>query len=179
MIPPGQARHAKRFDTAPVHPHNPAMQAIQFEQAVGSILKRDKRFDPHAYLFLKDALDFTLRRIADGNGGQPRHVSGPELVTGFRDLALEQFGPMGATLMNEWGVRKCGDIGDMVFHLIEEQVFGKQESDCHEDFAGSFDLEDSLRSPFVPKSPLRPTAPAPPTPNPLPITRAAENLKNS
>ena len=168
-----------RFDTASVLPHNIGMQAIQFEQAVGTILKRDKRFDPHAYFFLKDALDFTLKRIADGNSGQPRHVSGPELVAGFRDLALEQFGPMAATLMTEWGVRKCGDIGDMVFHLIEEQIFGKQDSDCQEDFAGSFDFEDSLRAPFVPKSRPSPAA-TPPTPrNPPAFPQTAENLKNS
>ncbi|MEI7953962.1 MAG: Minf_1886 family protein, partial [Verrucomicrobiota bacterium] len=128
------------------------MQAIQFEQAVAAILQRDKRFDPHAYFFLKDALDFTLKRIAEANGGQARHVSGPELVAGLRDLALEQFGPMAATLMNEWGVRQCGDIGDMVFHLIEEQIFGKQESDRPEDFSGNFDLEESLRIPFIPQS---------------------------
>lgn len=127
------------------------MQAMQFEQSVLSILKRDKRFDPHAYFFLKDALDFTLKRVAEGNGGQARHVSGPELLEGFRDCALEQFGPMAATLMNEWGVRKCQDVGDMVFHLIEEQVFGKQESDRREDFGEVFDFEDSLVLPFLPK----------------------------
>ena len=155
------------------------MQAIQFEQAVAAILQRDKRFDPHAYFFLKDALDFTLKRIAEGNSGQARHVSGPELVTGVRDLALEQFGPMAATLMSEWGVRKCGDIGDMVFHLIEEQIFGKQESDRPEDFSGNFDLEESLRIPFIPlsrRSPVTIPTPAPSTPaNP----RTTQNLKNS
>jgi uncharacterized repeat protein (TIGR04138 family) len=127
------------------------MQAMQFEQSVVSILKREKRFDPHAYFFLKEALDFTLKRIADGNSGQARHVSGPELLEGYRDFALEQFGPMAATLMHEWGVRKCQDVGDMVFHLIEEQVFGKQESDRREDFSECFDFEDALVNPFLPK----------------------------
>ena len=156
------------------------MQAIQFEQAVVSILKRDKRFDPHAYFFLKDSLDFTLKRIAEGNSGQPRHVSGAELVTGVRDLALEQFGPMAATLMREWGVRQCSDIGDMVFHLIEEQIFGKQDSDRPEDFLGNFDFEESLRSPFIPQSRRRPAAaPAAPAPIPSPGPCATQNLKNS
>jgi uncharacterized repeat protein (TIGR04138 family) len=132
------------------------MQAMQFDQSVGAILRRDKRFDPHAYFFLKDALDFTLKRVAESSGGQPRHVSGPELLEGFRDHALDQFGPMAATLMTEWGVRKCSDVGDMVFNLIEEQVFGRQESDCKEDFIGSFDLEDALRLPFLPKKRQRP-----------------------
>jgi uncharacterized repeat protein (TIGR04138 family) len=129
------------------------MQAMQFEQSVVSILKRDKRFDPHAYFFLKEALDFTLKRVAESNSGQQRHVSGPELLAGFRDCALEQFGPMASTLMGEWGVRKCQDVGDMVFHLIEEQVFGKQESDRREDFSEVFDFEESLVKPFVPKRP--------------------------
>lgn len=126
------------------------MQAMQFEQSVVSILKRDKRFDPHAYFFLKDALDFTLKRIAEGNGGQARHVSGPELLEGYRDFALVQFGPMASTLMTEWGIRKCQDVGDMVFQLIEEQVFGKQESDKKEDFSEAFDFEASLVTPFMP-----------------------------
>ncbi len=129
------------------------MQAMQFDQSVGSILKRDRRFDPHAYFFLKEALDFTLKRVSEGGGGQPRHVSGPELLVGFRDLALEQFGPMAVTLMTEWGVRKCGDVGEMVFNLIDEQIFGRQETDCKEDFVGSFALEDALRRPFLPQAP--------------------------
>jgi uncharacterized repeat protein (TIGR04138 family) len=128
----------------------PPMQAMQFEQSVVSILKRDNRFDPHAYFFLKDALDFTLKRIAESNGGQARHVSGPELLVGCRDYALEQFGPMASTLMTEWSIRKCQDLGDMVFHLIEEQVFGKQDSDKKEDFSEVFDFQASLITPFLP-----------------------------
>ena len=64
------------------------MQPAKFEHAIENILGRDARFDPHAYLFLKDALDFTLKRAAEGNGGIARQVSGPELVAGFRDLAV-------------------------------------------------------------------------------------------
>ena len=134
---------------------------MQFEQSVVAILKRDQRFDPQAYFFLKDALDFTLKRIAEANGGQPRHVSGPELLAGFRDFSLEQFGPMASTLMSEWGVRKCQDVGDMVFQLIDEQVFGKQDSDHREDFSAVFDFEEALVQPFLPK---RKTAAPPPSP---------------
>ncbi len=126
------------------------MQAVQFEQSIAAILRKDRRFDPDAYFFLKDALDFTLKRVADHKGNS-RHVSGPELLAGFRDHALEQYGPMAATLMNEWGLRKCRDVGDMVFHLIEEQVFGKQESDKKEDFSEVFDFQESLTKPFLPQ----------------------------
>lgn len=156
------------------------MQAVHFEQSVVSILNRDKRVDAQAYFFLKDALDFTLKRIAEANGGQTRHVSGPELLAGFRDLALEQYGPMAATLMSEWGVRQCSDIGVMVFHLIEEQIFGRQESDCQEDFIGTFDFEESLRVPFLPKQCRLPAAsPTPPPRIPMGIPATVKNLKNS
>jgi uncharacterized repeat protein (TIGR04138 family) len=142
---------SNRFDMWRLILHFARMQAMQFEQSVVSILKRDPRFHPHAYFFLKDALDFTLKRIAEAHGGQARHVSGPELLAGFRDFALEQFGPMGSTLMSEWGVRKCQDVGDMVFHLIQEQVFGKQDSDRREDFSEIFDFEEALVKPFLPR----------------------------
>jgi len=126
------------------------MQTAQFETAIENILRRDSRFDPHAFLFLKDALDFTLKRAAEGNEGQPRHVTGPELLEGFRDLALQEFGPMAATLMEEWGLTRTRDIGEMVFLLIEEQMFGKQDSDRIEDFEDIYDFEEAFTTPFVP-----------------------------
>ena len=126
------------------------MQAAQFEQSVVSIIRREGRYDAHAYFFLKDSLDFTLKRVMEETGGKGRHVSGKELLEGFRDLALEQFGPMAATLMDEWGVMECRDVGNMVFLLIEEQVFGRQESDKPEDFDSAFDFRKALREPFLP-----------------------------
>ncbi len=130
------------------------MQPIHFDESVASILKRERRYDGQAYFFLKDALDFTLKRFMEGTGGQGRHVSGRELLEGFRDYSLEQFGPMAATLMDEWGVKECRDVGNMVFQMIEEQVFGKQESDKPEDFDELFDFRGALREPFLPKSVL-------------------------
>lgn len=126
------------------------MQAAQFETAVESILRRDRRFEPHAYFFLKDALDFTLKRAAEKNQGQPRHVSGPELLQGFRDLALQEFGPMAGTLMAEWGLQNTRHVGEMVFQLIDEQMFGRQENDHIEDFEDVFDFEETFVHPFVP-----------------------------
>ena len=128
------------------------MKALQFEQAVESILQREKRYDPQAYLFLKEALDFTLKRAADANDGEPRHVTGAELCIGFRDLAIQQFGPMAGTLMTEWGLRESSDVGEMVFHLIDEQMFGRQESDSKEDFARAFDFDEAFVIPFQPKA---------------------------
>lgn len=131
------------------------MQAAQFEHAVENIVRRDSRFDPLAYMFLKDALDFTLKRAAEQNKGQARHVSGKELLIGFRDLALQEFGPMASTLMSEWGLSCTRDIGEMVFLLIEEQMFGKQDTDTLDDFVDVFDFQEAFVTPYTPKGRLR------------------------
>ena len=126
------------------------MQALRFDAAVENIVQREKRFDPGAYFLLKDALDFTLKRTRE-ESGEERHVSGEELIFGFRDYAIQEFGPMAHTLLREWGVHTCSDVGDMVFELIEEGMFGKQDSDTKEDFRDHFDFEESFRDPFLPE----------------------------
>lgn len=126
------------------------MQNAQFEHAIENIVRRDSRFDPQAYLFLKEALDFTLKRAAEDNDGQARHVSGQELLEGFRDLALQEFGPMAATLMDEWGLSSTRNVGEMVFQLIDEQMFGRQETDTLEDFEDIYDFDEAFRAPFRP-----------------------------
>ncbi|MGJ8724231.1 MAG: Minf_1886 family protein [Roseibacillus sp.] len=127
------------------------MHASAFQDAISAIVHRDSRFEPDAYFFLKEALDFTVKRAKEENEGENRHVSGPELLVGFRDFALEQFGPMATTVLREWGVRCCTHVGEMVFALIGEQVFGKQDSDTLEDFGDIFDFQDAFVVPFLPK----------------------------
>lgn len=128
------------------------MQPTQFMDAVRAIISRDPRFDVGAYYFLKDALDFTVKRVMESNQGEHRHVAASELLIGFRDLALQEFGPMASTMMTEWGISSCTDIGTMVFQLIDEGVFGKQDSDSPEDFAELFPLIEALEAPFTPKN---------------------------
>lgn len=127
------------------------MHTSAFQEAISAIAHRDPRFDPDAYYFLKEALDFTVNRAKEESEGENRHVSGPELLIGFRDFALEQFGPMAMTLLREWGVQRCVHIGEMVFALIGEQVFGKQDSDTLEDFSDIFDFQEAFVTPFLPK----------------------------
>ena len=126
------------------------MQALRFDSSVENILEREKRFEAGAYFLLKDALDFTLKRTRE-EGGEERHVSGEELIHGFRDHALQEFGPMAFTLLREWGVHTCSDIGAMVFELIEEGMFGKQDSDTREDFADHYDFAEAFLLPYLPE----------------------------
>jgi len=127
------------------------MQAVHFDQAIRNILEQSSRFEAGAYYFLKDALDFTVKRAEEQGNGKSRHVTASELLIGFKDLALQEYGPMAATLMEEWNIGQCSDIGDMVFELIEQGMFGKQESDEREDFKEIFTFDEAFRKPFQPK----------------------------
>ena len=130
------------------------MQPTQFMDAVQAVISRDNRYDIGAYYFLKDALDFTVKRVMENNDGEHRHVSASELIYGFRDLALQEFGPMASTLMSEWDIKTSNDIGVMVFQLIEEGAFGKQDSDTEEDFTNIFNLIETLEITFLPSRPV-------------------------
>ena len=59
---------------------------------------------------------------------------------------------MAHTLLREWGIRECSHVGEMVFALIEEQVFGKQDSDSIEDFSNIYEFEEAFVRPFQPEN---------------------------
>lgn len=129
------------------------MQAMQLEQAISRIIEREgeKAFSPGAYHLVREALDFTVARLAEQNEGESRHVSGTELLHGFRDFCLKEYGPMSATLLFDYGVQESVDVGKIVFQLIEEGVFGKQDSDTLEDFRGIYDFPETFTRPFQPE----------------------------
>jgi len=144
------------------------MQKIGFAEALDSIVANDPRYTHDAYVFLRDALDFTTKQQKKIKGTTVRHVSGPELLEGVRQYALKEFGPLVVTVFSYWGIRECEDIGHMVFNLIGAGIFGKTEEDSIEDFKNVYDFEEAFVKPFSPppgRSPALP--PGLPAPKPL------------
>ena len=127
------------------------MQKIGFAEALDSIVVSDPRYQREAYIFLRDALDFTTKQQKKAKGTTVRHVSGPELLEGVRQYALKEFGPMVMTVFGHWGIHKTEDIGHMVFNLIVSGIFGKAEQDSLEDFKNVYDFEEAFAKPFVPE----------------------------
>ncbi len=133
------------------------MREINFEQTLDRIVRKDPRYHREAYLFVREALDYTQKTVTK-NGREPlRHVSGQELLGGIRVFALQQFGPMASTVFAEWGVRTCEDFGEIVFNMVESSLLSKTQSDSREDFKGGYDFKDAFETPFRPSYP----APAP------------------
>jgi uncharacterized repeat protein (TIGR04138 family) len=145
------------------------MQKIGFAEALDSIVASDSRYQRDAYVFLRDALDFTTKQQKKVKGATVRHVTGPELLGGVRQYALKEFGPLVMTVFDSWGIRSCEDIGNMVFNLIGAGIFGKTEEDSIEDFKNVYDFEEAFVKPFAPAKPTDAKSP-PELPKPKPAT---------
>lgn len=122
-------------------------------EIINLICKEDPRFDRRAYDFVRSGLDQTvkdLRKKDAGRAERSRHVSGAELLDGLRVHALDQFGPLAKTVLNSWGLHRCSDFGEVVFNLIDYNVFSKTENDRREDFRDTYDFEEAFVKPFQP-----------------------------
>ena len=129
------------------------MQDLEFSEIVGLIYKEDSRFDRKAYTFVRQALDHTVKELKRKNPertGKSQHVTGAELLLGIRAHALDQFGPLTKTVLNSWNITRCADFGDIVFNLIEYNVFSKTDNDRREDFSNLYDFDEAFVKPFAP-----------------------------
>jgi uncharacterized repeat protein (TIGR04138 family) len=97
----------------------------------------DPRYEDRAYAFVLAALEEVVQRLP-----RRRHVTGSELVTGCRDLALRLYGPMAKTVLEYWNIRATRDIGEVVFNLLEVGVLSKDEADSRNDFDDLFDFTE-------------------------------------
>ena len=125
------------------------MQKPAFHETLDQLVANDPRYTREAYGFLREALEFTQKRRRKSRA-ESTHVSANELLEGFREYSLQQFGPMGLTVLEYWGLRSTGDVGRMVFNLIEAGVFGRAEDDRIEDFENGFSFEEAFVEPFRP-----------------------------
>jgi uncharacterized repeat protein (TIGR04138 family) len=132
----------------------------KFLDVVERICETDTRYDMDAYLFVREALDHTVKRLGRGKSAAGRrHVSGKELLDGVREHALSRFGPMALTVLRSWGVEKTRDFGELVFNLVSNGLLGKTDEDRVEDFDNGYDFSEAFAKPFQPRSQPRRRAP--------------------
>ena len=125
------------------------------------LLRRDTRYPLEAYQFVREALSYAqdvleLGTILDDSEEESeQHLTGPQLCMAIQLLALEQFGLMARTVLNNWGIGSTSDIGNIVYNLIDVSVMRKSQRDRREDFDDVFDFEEAFDRDFqisVPKS---------------------------
>ena len=96
------------------------------------------------------SLEYTQKMMGRPTSEEVRHVTGKDLLEGIRRYALDQFGPMVPTVLGEWGITKCEDVGEIVFNMVDSNLLAKTETDTREDFKGLYDFEDAFAKPFRP-----------------------------
>jgi uncharacterized repeat protein (TIGR04138 family) len=114
------------------------------DDALRRILQRDARYRAEAYPFVLEALDFTIQRREKGR----KHVTGGELLEGFRDHAVDTFGYLARAVLREWGIVATDDVGEIVFNLIEEDLLQKTADDRREDFRGVYPFDEAFAESF-------------------------------
>ncbi|CAN5794444.1 hypothetical protein BH23GEM9_BH23GEM9_27770 [soil metagenome] len=117
------------------------------EELFDRLRERYPRYDEAAYIFVLSSLNHVLERLSE-----PRHISGRELAVGVRDLALDRFGPMARTVLEHWGIHETGDVGEIVFALVEFNVLIKQDEDTRDDFADVFDFDEAFQTQYPRRS---------------------------
>ena len=111
------------------------------------------RFHPTAYQFVFAALRQAQQQLgrAAARGGEEdgAHISGQELLSGVRTLAIEQFGLLTVTVFRHWGVRSTEDFGRIVFELIERGEMRKTDRDNIGDFVAVYDFDEVFNRRYV------------------------------
>ena len=104
---------------------------------------REARFHESAFLFVLASLEFLQSRLPER-----RHVDGRELAHAVRELALERFGVMARMVLDHWGVRCTGHVGDIVFALVDTGLLMSQPGDSKQDFEDVFDFDDAFEGSY-------------------------------
>ena len=138
------------------------MPTLDPAHPLSKLLKRDKRYKFEAYAFVFESLNYAQEKMglgqerpAEEEEVEPstkskegrkieRHMTGQQLCEAIRQYALEQFGLMAKAVLNSWGVHSTGDIGNIVFNLIEIGQMRKTKQDAREDFDNVFDFDAAL-----------------------------------
>lgn len=134
------------------------MAHLSMEQAIAKLREHNPQYAPAAYHFIRKALDHSLRQLKRADSDHPAHVTGKELLEGFRELALAEFGPLAKTVLEDWGITRCAAVGEIVFQLVSLGVLGKNDNDKIDDFEELWSFAEAFDMPFQPQT----VPPAPP-----------------
>jgi uncharacterized repeat protein (TIGR04138 family) len=137
------------------------MQKVSFEDELEKVLAKDGRYAREAYVFVREALDYTQKMLGRTAKDEIRHVTGQQLLEGVRAHALAQYGPMALMVLDDCRIRSCEDIGEIVFNLVDGGLLAKTDQDSREDFKDGYSFEEAFRKPFLPSGKTSTAAPKP------------------
>ncbi len=108
-----------------------------------SVVSKDRRYSMQSYQFIFEALDYTASKLGkkyNSSMEEERHVTGQELSEGVKQYAMKKFGYMTRIVLEQWGVTKSDDFGEIVFNLVDSGLMGKTDTDSLDDFKDLYDF---------------------------------------
>lgn len=154
------------------------MDQMEERNAYLTLLESDKRFKFRAYEFVNKVLeratelgvgelketenedeqeideDYDAEEyVEDGDDSvDPQnldlHVTGQQLCRVAVEYAVEQYGYMARVTLEQFGIKTTGDIGDVVYNMINVGLMAKTADDSREDFDDVFDLGAEIDATF-------------------------------
>ncbi len=116
-------------------------------QEIENLAERDGRYKSDAYLFVYDALGYTVRKLGKNNdtlSEEKRHISGRDLLFGISEYSADQFGPLTRSVFAHWGIEQTHDFGEIVFNLVDANLLRKTAEDRIEDFVDVYDFAEEF-----------------------------------
>ena len=99
-----------------------------FIEIVDKIIQDDVRYRAGAYEFVNGAVSFTIRKLQrESKSKRERHVSGEELIHGVAEFAVQEFGPLAWSVLEDWGLVSGAAVGDVVFNMIRNGLLTASE----------------------------------------------------
>ena len=74
------------------------------------------------------------------------HISGHELLEAMRRLARERWGCLARQVLENWGVRRTEDVGEIVFLMVEDEKleWKRRDSDTRADFENGYSFREEF-----------------------------------
>ena len=113
------------------------------QEILDRIIEVDNRYPRRAYLFIMEAVSYTVENL-----DARRHITGRELSLGIRDFAIDKFGIAAKLVFEGRNITKTRDFGDIVFNLVNEGLLRKTEEDAIEDFDELYDFTSAFETEF-------------------------------
>lgn len=125
---------------------------------IEELARSDGRYTPEAFRLVSEALSYTTEMVKKGKlaendsftgerkveGTDRVHVSGQELLEGFRQYIRKQYGNMALLLLERSGLRRSEDVGEVVFIMVNAGLMGKRENDSLADFKNGYDFREAF-----------------------------------
>ncbi len=116
----------------------------RLNESIEKMVARDRRYPASAYLLVFEGLEHALALLP-----VRRHVAPAELLDGIRHRSLENWGMLARVVLESWNVQSAGDVGDMVFNLVEAGLLVASDEDTRADFEDALDFDRAFDEGFL------------------------------